>query len=63
MRNHLKLGTSGLFVAGGGEAGHFPGRAGLTQDENMKMMKATVPTEAVGRIIDAGQEAIMEILA
>jgi hypothetical protein len=28
----------------------------------MKMMKATVPTEAVGCIIDGGQEAIMEIL-
>ena len=26
------------------------------------MMKAKVPTEAVGCIIDAGQEAIMEIL-
>jgi hypothetical protein len=34
MRNHLTLGTSGLFVAGGVEAGPFPGRAGLTQDEN-----------------------------
>ena len=26
------------------------------------MMKATVPTEAVGCIIDGGQEATMEIL-
>jgi hypothetical protein len=26
-------------------------------------MKATVPTEAAGSIIDAGQEAIMEIPA
>ncbi len=34
MRNHLKLGTSGLFIAGGGEAGHFPRRAGVTQDDN-----------------------------
>ena len=34
MRNPLKLGTSGLFVAGGSEAGHFPGRAGPTQDED-----------------------------
>jgi hypothetical protein len=29
----------------------------------MKMMKDTAPTEAVGRTIDGGQEAIMEILA
>jgi hypothetical protein len=28
----------------------------------MKMMKATVPTEAGEGIINAGQEAIMEIL-
>jgi hypothetical protein len=28
----------------------------------MRMTKATVPTETVGGTIDAGQEAIMEIL-
>lgn len=60
MRTRLKLGTSGFSVRGGGGPG--PSWGGRSRS-GMERPKKKDLTEAIGCILDAAQDAKMEILA